>query len=166
MSNQPLQLDPSSNCRLILRSLADTHLLAGALAEYLKPGHCVALSGEMGAGKTTLVRAIVTALNGPENHVASPSYSLQNEYRIPGGIRIEHWDLYRVREAPLELLEEEPTNTVRLIEWPERIASFFTDDSFFDLKINLSANDSGARLVVIVGEIANALAKKLKALCE
>jgi tRNA threonylcarbamoyl adenosine modification protein YjeE len=165
MPDKPSPLHKSSICRMVLRSVAETHFLARVLAEYLKPGHSVALSGEMGAGKTTLVRAIVAALNGPESHVASPSYSLQNEYRLPGDVRIEHWDLYRVREAPLELLEEEPSHTIRLIEWPERMTGTSVKENFFDLEISLLVEYSGDRIVVIEGGIANAICNKLEVLC-
>jgi tRNA threonylcarbamoyl adenosine modification protein YjeE len=165
MPDKPSLLDKSSICRLVLSSLADTDILARVLAEYLKPGHSVALSGEMGAGKTTLVRAVVAALNGPESHVSSPSYSTQNEYRLPGGVRIEHWDLYRVRETPLELLEEEPSDTIRLIEWPERMTGTSVNENFFDLEISLLVEDSGDRIVVVEGGVAKAICNNLKVLC-
>ena len=161
MSTQPPLLAECSHGQIVIRSISDTQLLARALAELLKPGESVALSGEMGAGKTTLVRLIVGALNGPEGHVASPSFSLQNEYRLPSGILIEHWDLYRVREAPLELLEDKPNNAIRLIEWPERVSGYLDSRTFFNLHVALSTNETGERLVALNGEKSAALLNRL-----
>lgn len=83
---------------------------------------CVTLSGELGAGKTTLVRAIASAL-GVTEPVTSPTYALVHEYRAPG-TPVLHVDLYRLEHAGQlpqigweDLLQ---SRAVMLVEWPER----------------------------------------------
>jgi tRNA threonylcarbamoyladenosine biosynthesis protein TsaE len=76
----------------------------------------IALEGPLGAGKTRVVRA-VAKLCKLEGEVSSPSYSLQHIYQN-SEFRIEHWDLYRVEKAPLELLEE--ASGLVFIEWASK----------------------------------------------
>jgi tRNA threonylcarbamoyladenosine biosynthesis protein TsaE len=85
-----------------LRTLRDTARLGAAIAKILAPGDLVLVSGELGAGKTTLVRFAARAL-GVRDRVTSPTFSLVHEYEGRQG-RVVHADLYRLREgrAPLE----------------------------------------------------------------
>lgn len=92
------------------------------LAAALRPGDVVALHGGLGAGKTTLVRAIVAALHGSDSAVSSPTFIFRQRY--DGTPPVEHLDLYRL-DAPEELrelgLEDVFDGTaVVLVEWPER----------------------------------------------
>jgi tRNA threonylcarbamoyladenosine biosynthesis protein TsaE len=93
------------------------------LASLLKAGDVVALYGELGAGKTCLVRGLARGLAIAEGQVASPSYSLINEY--PGPLPLFHLDCYRlhldeeIEELGLEEYFDGPGITV--IEWAERI---------------------------------------------
>ena len=81
----------------------------------------VAMSGQMGSGKTTLVQAIVSQL-GSEETVSSPTFGLVHEYNIPNG-KLVHMDLYRLeQESELEQLGFDDyisTSNLCLIEWPE-----------------------------------------------
>lgn len=101
---------------------AEMMQLGARLTEELAGGQVVELSGDLGAGKTTLVRGMLRGL-GFEGRVKSPSYGLVESYEI-NGLRIHHLDLYRLGE-PEELdfigLEDliGPAS-VLLIEWPER----------------------------------------------
>lgn len=98
-----------------------TRALGAALAETV-PAGLVCLYGELGAGKTTLVRGLLRHL-GHAGAVRSPTYTLVESYQ-PGGRRVHHLDLYRLGH-PEELefigLRDllQPTDTV-LVEWPER----------------------------------------------
>jgi tRNA threonylcarbamoyl adenosine modification protein YjeE len=137
---------------IILRSISDTARLARILATVLRFGEVVGLQGDLGAGKTTLVRCLVVALNGSERHVASPSFALQHEYpvavdKIPSR-KVEHWDLYRVREAPDELHEPPDTNTLRLIEWPERSSLVMQQ---LQLLVHMTVEETGQRVVRFSG---------------
>ena len=84
----------------------------------------VAMSGQMGSGKTTLVQAIVSKLGSNET-VSSPTFGLVHEYNIPNG-KLIHMDLYRLKqESELEQIGFEDylsTGNLCLIEWPELAA--------------------------------------------
>lgn len=95
------------------------------LALAIKPGDCFALSGDLGAGKTTLTRAVIRAIaDEPKLEVPSPTFTLLQQYdlRIPIG----HFDLYRISE-PEELdelgLDDILSDGVAFIEWPENALS-------------------------------------------
>lgn len=93
-----------------------------ALAPELAAGDTLSLIGPMGAGKTTAIAALVMAL-GYSGHPKSPSFVLQHIYETPT-LTIEHWDLYRLLDAPPEQLaallrEIGTTGNLVLIEWPE-----------------------------------------------
>ncbi|WP_452224511.1 tRNA (adenosine(37)-N6)-threonylcarbamoyltransferase complex ATPase subunit type 1 TsaE [Lacinutrix chionoecetis] len=99
-------------------------------------------NAEMGAGKTTLIKALVKAL-GCKDVVSSPTFSLVNEYETEK-IKIYHFDLYRV-ETEDELYDfgiEEYLNTdaYLFIEWPELVNNMLTD--FETIKIEQKENNS------------------------
>src|SRR4051794_32622526 len=110
---------------------AATHRFARFLAGELKPGDIVALSGDLGAGKTTLARAIIRALAGDETlEVPSPTFTLIQSYDTSRG-PVVHADLYRVND-PEELrelgFEEASEAGIVLVEWPERAGSALNPD--------------------------------------
>jgi tRNA threonylcarbamoyladenosine biosynthesis protein TsaE len=97
--------------------------LATAIAE---SGHSVvAFEGEMGAGKTTLIRALGAAL-GVADDVSSPTFALVNEYRDGRGRPVYHFDFYRVdseeEAARLGAAEYFDSGYLCLVEWPARVA--------------------------------------------
>ena len=103
---------------------ADTEALAQALARGLRSGDVVALSGDLGAGKTMLARAVIRALTGdPQEEVPSPTFTLVQCYDSPKGV-IWHFDLYRLCAAG-EVIElgwdEACRDGIVLVEWPERL---------------------------------------------
>jgi tRNA threonylcarbamoyl adenosine modification protein YjeE len=108
---------------LELEDEAATIGLARWLASYIRPGDFIALTGDLGAGKTTFARAFLRALtNDPELEAPSPTFTLIQSYEGPG-YPIVHADFYRLRGAdelqPLgwdELID----GAVTLVEWPER----------------------------------------------
>jgi tRNA threonylcarbamoyladenosine biosynthesis protein TsaE len=109
----------------ILTGEEATENLGRKLAFILKPGDVVALTGELGAGKTCLVRGVARGLGLEEGIVASPSFSLINEY--PAEFPVYHIDCYRLhlKEAIDELGLEEyfEGRGLCLIEWAERLDS-------------------------------------------
>jgi tRNA threonylcarbamoyl adenosine modification protein YjeE len=118
----PSQVVPEG-LRLQLSSLAETHALAARLAGALRGGDVVALKGDLGAGKTEFARALIRARAGVEMEVPSPTFTLIQDYPLPG-LTIRHIDLYRIAD-PDELfelgLEEAPgEDEAWLVEWPER----------------------------------------------
>lgn len=111
---------------LVLSDAAATEHLGAALARTCPWNsalpRAIYLKGELGAGKTTLVRGLLRAL-GVTGAVRSPSYALLEPYSVSAG-SVLHVDLYRVRDAAeteaLGLRDEFRGNTLVLVEWPER----------------------------------------------
>lgn len=103
--------------------LAATQRLARALAAHVPGGSLVTLDGELGAGKTCLVRALTQAWGVPPDDVNSPTFVLVNEYQ--GVHRIYHLDAYRLRDEDefMELGADEwlESSAITLIEWADRI---------------------------------------------
>jgi tRNA threonylcarbamoyladenosine biosynthesis protein TsaE len=102
-------------------SAAETEALGERIAAALDPGDVVLVSGELGAGKTTLIRGAARAL-GVTDQVTSPTFTIGHRYR--GRVPVSHLDLYRLegldREDPGLLDDYLDQDSVVLIEWPER----------------------------------------------
>lgn len=100
---------------------AATERLGAWLAESAQPGAVIALSGDLGAGKTTLARGFIRQLAGPGIETPSPTFTLVQSYDGPG-FPVYHFDLYRL-DSPEEVWElgwEEIADGVALVEWPDR----------------------------------------------
>lgn len=108
--------------RFYLQDEAQTRKLGAVLAEYRPDTALIHLSGDLGAGKTTLSRGFIQAC-GHHGQVKSPTYTLIESYDL-AGVTIHHLDLYRLSDPEeleyLGLDELENPNTLVLVEWPER----------------------------------------------
>src|SRR5262245_51928302 len=126
--------------------------LAELLALKIARGDVIALSGELGAGKTTFARALIGALLGAGGtEVPSPTFSLHQTYATPR-VTVSHFDFYRLSgaEDAGELGFEEAANDGAVIaEWPERAAALLPD-SRFEVSFGEAKNPS-ARLVTVRG---------------
>jgi tRNA threonylcarbamoyladenosine biosynthesis protein TsaE len=95
------------------------------------------LKGEMGAGKTTLVKQVVAHL-GVDASVSSPTFSIVNQYGIAGGPVVYHFDLYRLKDEAeafdIGLEEYLISGNVCLIEWPEKLERL-RPDQYFEVHI-------------------------------
>jgi tRNA threonylcarbamoyladenosine biosynthesis protein TsaE len=103
----------------VTASPAETEALAAALAERLRIGDVVSVSGELGAGKTTFVRGAARAL-GVTGPVSSPTFTIGHRYEAP--VPVAHLDLYRIAGLDSEEwgdLEPYFDGTVAFVEWPE-----------------------------------------------
>lgn len=122
---------------------------AEQLLQMLRPNGVAAFYGEMGAGKTTLIRELCTQL-GVTDNVNSPTFSIVNEYQTPDGETIYHFDFYRL-DRPEEALdfgcEEYLYSGNRcLIEWPEKVENLLPDDVD---RVWIRVNDHGVREIAV-----------------
>ncbi len=118
--------------RFELPSEEATQALGAALGDALEPGDTLLLSGPLGAGKTTLARAMIAQRCGV-TEAPSPTFSLVETY--PGdGVTIWHFDFYRLKrdDDAWELgIEEAFSEGASIIEWPERAPSVIPSSAMF-----------------------------------
>ncbi len=137
-----------SSLRVYLADAAATQQLGQRLANVVGPG-CIALSGELGAGKTELARAMIHGL-GYQGRVKSPTYTMVEPYETPR-LLISHWDLYRIAandELQALGIREQSPNTLMLVEWPERASDALPP---VDLSIRIEHQGDGRSVVLTPG---------------
>ena len=144
-------------------SVPQTERLGIRLGELLEPGDVVCLSGELGAGKTTLARGIGRGWGTPLR-VTSPSYVLVNEYPRPrdGGI-LYHIDGYRLEQAAdvatVGLEDIFDSGAAVMVEWPEHLLALLPEDRLWitlsydsPTRRRLRLNAGGPRATVLLGD--------------
>ena len=124
-----------------------TGRLGAAIAVALRPGEAVCLHGPLGAGKSTLARALVRALTTPHEDVPSPTFTLVQFY---DGLHypLAHFDLYRLERADEAFesgLDEALEAGAAVIEWPERLGGRLPPDRL-DIDIAITGERRTARL--------------------
>lgn len=129
----------------------ETRALAARLARRLEAGDVIALTGELGAGKTEFVRGLAQGLEvPPETPVASPSFALAHEY--PGRLTLVHLDLYRLDRITPELwpdVEEYLSGPqVAAVEWAERLGELMPRDC---LAVAMKITGESERKIVLTG---------------
>ena len=133
-----------------LYNLNATEKLANSLAPLLQKSDVIALYGELGAGKTSFARALIKKL-GYKGEVPSPTFTLVQNYNLES-INVWHFDLYRILD-PDELIEldieEAMTQSVLLIEWPQRMGNRLPINRL-DIKLNYTENEI-SRIAIITG---------------
>ncbi len=137
----------------LTHSAEETTELGRRLAPHLSPPKLVVLRGELGAGKTTLIKGIAEGFQAAsQENVTSPTFTLIHEYRGPGVI-VYHVDLYRVdtqRELDTlgldDLFDE---NSVVLIEWGEKFLRFLRER---DVEITLERLGENDRKIIFTTE--------------
>lgn len=133
---------------LFLADEAATSRFGARIAAELRPGDLVTLSGDLGAGKTTLARAIIRALTRESAlEVPSPTFTLMQTYEAEG-FRIVHADLYRVAD-PSELVElgweDAAENAIVLCEWAEKAGEVLAEDRV-EIRLEIAPEGEGRRL--------------------
>jgi tRNA threonylcarbamoyladenosine biosynthesis protein TsaE len=127
-------------------TVEEIQTLGNTLAKELKPGDIVLLFGEMGSGKTTLTKGILSYFNIGPNTVVSPTFSLMQYYEIldPKSeiTNIVHVDTYRLNDEQ-ELIDIGITDylgekdTVCIIEWPEKLTTLLQNKKTISVKIEI-----------------------------
>ena len=131
----------------ICRSEAESEAAGREIARKLPDDAIVHLIGDLGSGKTFLVRAIASELGADPREVASPTFAIVHEYPRPGGPPIIHIDGYRLSESRREWLEIGIPELlagpgVKLIEWPKREFEQFEDSH---IEITIAVREDGTR---------------------
>ena len=123
--------------------------VAEAVIEALGRRTVVAFRGEMGAGKTTLIREIAAQL-GATDTVTSPTFAIVNQYKGKGGRRIHHFDFYRIKklEEVYDMGYEDYlySGALCFIEWPELIEELLPGNT---VKVTIEEVESGERKVTL-----------------
>ena len=136
-----------------LENEAATALLGNDLSRAVVKGDLIALSGDLGAGKTTVARALIRSLAGDANlDVPSPTFTLVQAYDTP--LPVSHFDLYRLAD-PSELeelgLDEALDDGIALVEWPERAGRLLPSDA---IRVEILHTGSGRTASITAGEAA------------
>lgn len=135
-----------------LPDIAATSALAARLAELLRPGDVIALEGGLGAGKTTLARALIAAL-GHMGEVPSPTFAIIEVYDPPAvRMPVVHADFYRLND-PAEVaelgLDDYREGAALIAEWPDHAGGFTREAGC--LSIRIEAAEKGRRAIVEPG---------------
>lgn len=117
-----------------IKSLEELKTVADALIESMSEANVFAFFGAMGAGKTTFIKAICSAL-GVDNVVNSPTFAIVNEYVHPKGDPIFHFDFYRLNKAQeaidIGYYEYVESGHLCLMEWPEKIENLLPENCVY-----------------------------------
>ena len=117
---------------IVIDSLDELKDVAEAVIESLEGRNVVALFGAMGAGKTTLISAIMEHLGSTDN-VTSPTFALVNQYNTAANEPVYHFDFYRINriEEAFDMGYEEYfySGDLCLVEWPELVEQLLPDDA-------------------------------------
>ena len=135
-----------------IKTIDDVDAAAKEFAELMSGSTVFAFHGEMGAGKTTFIRALARQLGvGEDLAVNSPSFSIINEYRSDTtGALIYHFDLYRLEniEEAMDIGVEDylDCGAICLIEWPDIIDPLLPIDA---VDVDIMVNDDGSRTLTV-----------------
>ncbi len=136
---------------LFSKSTEETFEIGRALGQTARKGDIIALTGELGTGKTCLTQGIAKGLDVPPVYsVTSPTFTLINEY--PGRLRLYHFDVYRLSGAPdIEEMGYEDYfygSGVAVIEWAEKISELLPQES---IVVELAHINENTRKILLTG---------------
>ena len=152
----------SGKLRAVSESPEETIALAGALGAALAPGMCVALYGELGAGKTVFARGLIRGLGVADNiPVTSPTFVIVSEYE--GRVPVHHIDAYRLGGSSdiVDLGSRELffSDAVSIVEWAERIAGALPEERI-DVQFSVAGETAREIEIAATGKAAaDAVAK-------
>ena len=123
--------------------LTDLPEVSKTIIELAKNNKIWTFNGEMGAGKTTLIKAVCATL-GVIDEVNSPTFSMVNEYKTKSGETIFHFDFYRIKSSSeaydLGIEDYFDSGSICLIEWPSMIDEILQNETTFNIQISIKNN--------------------------
>ncbi|AVN60501.1 tRNA (adenosine(37)-N6)-threonylcarbamoyltransferase complex ATPase subunit type 1 TsaE [Mesoplasma entomophilum] len=135
---------------MIIKSINETKKLAIKIADELKSVKSevyLLLTGDLGAGKTTLTKQLIKSL-GVEENVTSPTFNILNQYETTNNLVINHMDAYRLdKQSNIEMFLEEFDNNINIIEWWTNLNYDFNE--FKNIKIEILVIDENTREIKI-----------------
>jgi tRNA threonylcarbamoyladenosine biosynthesis protein TsaE len=134
---------------IVINNIKDINKAAQTFIDYMPEGNVIAFYGNMGAGKTTFIKALCEEL-GVEDEVTSPTFAIVNEYTCTNApSKIYHFDFYRIKklEEVYDMGYEDYfySDSLCLIEWPELIEELLPDDV---TKVHIIEQSDGSRKIV------------------
>lgn len=135
--------------KTLTSSTEETEKAGVRLAKMLVAGDFVAMRGDLGAGKTAFIRGMASFLC-PEARVASPTYTVVNEYK--GSIPLFHFDMYRIEDEEslygTGFFDYPDRKGICAVEWSERITEFIPENSY-TVTIEKCAEDANLRNITV-----------------
>ena len=135
--------------KIVVNCISELDDLSKIILNNRKERDIICFYGEMGVGKTTLIKVICKEL-GIEDNVSSPTFSIVNEYISSLGDSVYHFDFYRIKdeEEALDMGYEEYffKNKLCFVEWPEKVSSLIPDEA---MKIKITKNKE-SRIIEIL----------------
>lgn len=135
-----------------------TRLLGRKLSSLLQGGDVIELSSDLGGGKTTLTQGLAEGL-GYTGRVTSPTFTLSQEYLLPSGLELHHYDLYRLSEGGIldfEIGEDVASDhVITVVEWGDVVQGVLPDER---LHISLRLTSESERKITISGTGSRAAA--------
>lgn len=132
-----------------IQNLEHIHDAAKEFIKNMGNGNVYAFYGEMGAGKTTFIKAICEEL-GVKDVITSPTFAIVNEYTDGKGDPIYHFDFYRIKKIDevYDMGYEDyiDSGCLCLMEWPELIETLLPDDA---TKVTIKVNNDGSRTITV-----------------
>lgn len=135
--------------RFVAKSAEELNSLAPAILEAIGEKRVVTLDAPMGAGKTTLIKAICESI-GTESIVNSPTFAIVNDYEMKNGESVYHFDMYRLKNIveAIDMGCEEYfySGQYCFIEWPEIIESLLPEET---AEIKITVGENGEREIIV-----------------
>lgn len=133
----------------VLKDISDIDTAAKIFVEKFGDKKIFAFYGEMGAGKTTFIKAVCKSM-GVTGTITSPTFSLVNEYKTDNGMTIYHFDFYRIEniEEVYDFGYEDYfySDKMCFIEWPELVETLLPEDV---VEVKISVDDNEQRLISV-----------------
>lgn len=138
------------------KSLEETNRLGGIIAKNIHTPILIELVGDLGGGKTALVKSIAKAL-GIAQTVTSPTFNIHRDYKSPKGVMLRHFDLYRLSDDEIVQNElndalEDP-NSVVCVEWAQHFTKHSTTDRLF-IECNYISENERQYKILATGQTA------------